>query len=168
MPVKVSLSELVAALECAADEISTYVNVATGEVITVTHEDLRAAEADADPDMPDWQRETIAEAKRVLELDEWIEAPSKSEINEWKTMDLFGDSLPDEAQREEVRRAIRGSGAFRQFKVTIRHWGIEHAWFEFKRCHIEGIARAWLSARGLEVGGAVPPAVLADDASRRR
>jgi hypothetical protein len=57
MATMVSLVDVVDALESAADEMSSYVNAATGQVITVTHEDLRLAEQEPVPEMPDWQRE---------------------------------------------------------------------------------------------------------------
>jgi hypothetical protein len=58
------------------------VNSTTGEVLTLTHEDLRFAEDDSVHDLPDWQRETVAQAKQVLESNEWLELPSKSDIHE--------------------------------------------------------------------------------------
>ena len=57
MGTTVSIKEVVEALEPASDQMSSYVNRATGQVITVTHEDLRLAEEDPDPDMPAWQQE---------------------------------------------------------------------------------------------------------------
>ena len=44
MPTRVSIREVTDALDGASDETSSYVNRLTGEVRTVTHEELRLAE----------------------------------------------------------------------------------------------------------------------------
>ena len=156
METMVSLLEVVEALEIAADEMSSYVNAATGQVITVTHEDLRLAEEDPDADMPDWQRDTVAEARRVLESKEWLELPSKFDIHEWDIMSGFGQSLSTASERGQVEDAIHGSGAFRNFKSTIRRLGIEEAWFAHRKRALETIAREWLTEHGLQIGAAQP------------
>jgi len=156
MATTVLLHEVVDALDIAADELSSYVNIVTGQVITVTHEDLRFAEEDPVPDLPDWQEKTVAEARQVLESKDWLELPSKFDIHEWKIMDGFGRSLSTAREREEVSDAIHGSGAFRNFKSTVRHLGIEAAWFAYRQGALEDIARNWLADHGLQVGAAQP------------
>jgi hypothetical protein len=61
MGTTVSIHEVADALEMATDETSSYVNAATGEVITVRHEELQLTEEDPVPDLPDWQQEAVAE-----------------------------------------------------------------------------------------------------------
>jgi hypothetical protein len=150
MGTTVLLHEVVDALESAADEMSSYVSAATGQVITVTHEDLRLAEGDPVPDMLDWQREAVAEARQVLESEDWLELPSKFDIHEWNIMDGFGLSLSSASEREAVGDAIHGTGAFRNFKSTIRRLGIEEAWFAYRKRALETIAREWLAEHGLQ------------------
>jgi len=148
METTVSIREVVDAFETASDETSTYVNRATGQVVTVTHEDLRLAEEDPRPEMPGWQREAVAEARRILESDDWLELPSKFDLHEWKIMDDFGRSLPTESERIAVADAIHGAGAFGNFKATVRRLGIEPAWFAYKTRTLETIARDWLTQNG--------------------
>jgi hypothetical protein len=156
MGTTVSLQDVVDALESAADEMSSYVNSTTGQVITLTHEDLRLAEEDPVPDMPDWQRDVVASARQVLESDDWLELPSKFDIHEWEIMNRFGQSLSTLPQRSEVADALHGTGAFRNFKGTIRRLGVEAAWFAYKRRELEAAARTWLAEHDLEVGAAQP------------
>jgi hypothetical protein len=155
---KVRLHEVLAALELATDEMSSYVNIDSGEVLTVSHEDLRFAEEGADRDMPEWQREMVAEAKRVLDSEEWLELPSHFEIHEWEIMKRFGDSLASASSRADIMDAIHGSGAFRVFKSTIRRLGIEKAWFAYKQQALEDMARAWLARHELEIDESPPVA----------
>ena len=163
MATTVSVKEVVDALDTTPDEMSSYVNRATGAVVTVSQEDLLLAEDDSGADMPDWQREVVAEAKRILESDDWLELPTKSDIHEWKIMDDFGASLAAESQRTAIADAIHGSGAFRNFKSTIRRLGLEAAWFAYKTAALEAIARDWLRRNDLLPN----PALQADDSAGR-
>ena len=55
-PVKLQL--IIEELEIQFDESRTFLNVETGEIISVTSEELRAAEDDEPFDhLPDWQQE---------------------------------------------------------------------------------------------------------------
>lgn len=149
MGTAVSIKEVVDAFETAADEMSSYVNRATGQVVSVTDEVLGLAKEDPDADMASGLSEAIAEARCILGSDEWLELPSKFDLHEWGIMDQFGRSLASESERSAVADAIHGSGAFRNFKVTIRRLGVEAAWFAFKRLALEKIARDWLEQNGL-------------------
>jgi hypothetical protein len=164
MGTTVLMDDVVEALELVADEMSSYVSSRTGEVITVTHEDLRLAEEDSAPDMPDWQHETVAQARQVLESNEWLELPSKFEIHVWEMMDRFAASLSRESARAELLAAIRGSGAFRNFKDAIRRLGVEQQWFAHKQRALEELAREWLARHGFSPSTkAAQPGVAGDD-----
>jgi len=153
MGTTVSLQDVVDALETAADEMSSYVNKVTGQVITLTDDDLKLAEEEPVPDMPAWQQEVVAEARQVLASEEWLELPSKFDIHEWEIMNRFAQSL-SASERAEVTDAIHGNGAFRNFKATIRRLGIEKAWFAHKRRELETIAHEWLTDHGLQAATA--------------
>ena len=56
----------------------------------------------------------------------------------------FSDTVDDERLRSELLDAISGKGAFRRFKDTIRHRGIEADWHRFHDEALAAIARSWL------------------------
>jgi hypothetical protein len=145
MATAVSVLEVVEALEMASDEMSSFVNTSTGEVRTVTHEDIQLAEDEDDPSAPDWQREAVEDARAVINSDEWVELPSKFDIHEWEMMDRFALSRSDDEAMSELRGSLRGRGAFRHFKATLRRLDLEDDWFAFKRRTLEAMARAWIS-----------------------
>lgn len=151
MATKVSLYEVIGALEIASDEMSSFVSKQTGKVVTLTHETMRLAEEDSKDDLPDWQAEELRLAVDVLVSTDWLELPSKFDIHEWELMNRFGQSLSVPAQREEILDAIHGSGAFRAFKSTIRRLHLEDAWFAFKDSALEDMAKSWLDEHGFEV-----------------
>jgi hypothetical protein len=141
--------EVVDALELASDEMSSFVNTSTGEVRTVTHEDLQLAEDEDDPSAPDWQRQAVEDARAVINSDEWIELPSKFDIHEWEIMDRFSLSLSNDEAMSELRGSLRGRGAFRHFKATVRGLDLEDAWFAYKRRTLEAMAKSWISDHGM-------------------
>lgn len=145
----ISIQEIVDALDTASDEISSYLNKVTGQVLTLTQEELDLAEEESADDLPDWQQEAVAEAKHVLASDDWLKLPGKLEIHEWNIMEDFSQVFSSDSLREEINRSLRGKGAFRNFKATIRRLGKENAWFAFKTHALEVIARNWLVEKGL-------------------
>jgi hypothetical protein len=151
MATKVSLIEVVDALEIASDEMSSFVSKKTGQVLLLSHEAMHLAEEDSKEDLPAWQEEELRLARDVLESTDWLELPSKFEIHEWEIMNRFGQSLSVPAQSEEVLDAIHGSGAFRVFKSTIRRLRLEDVWFAFRSSAFEDIAKSWLSEHGFEI-----------------
>ena len=52
MTTKVSLIEVVDALEIATDEVSSFVSKRTGQVVTLSHEAMHLAEEDSKDDLP--------------------------------------------------------------------------------------------------------------------
>jgi hypothetical protein len=167
MGTTVAMDDIMEALELATDETSSYVNSRTGEVVTVTHEDLRRAEDDSVDDLRDWQKETVAQGKQVLASDEWLELPSKFDIHEWEIMNQFAAAQRRDSARQELLGAIRVSGAFRSFKNAVRRLGVEDQWFAFKQQALEELARDWLVEHGLSPSPeAAQPGVAADEELR--
>jgi hypothetical protein len=144
--VRVRLNEVVEALESAMEEHAHYLDKRTGEIILLTSEDLTAAEDDAFiSEYPDWQRESILKAREVLHDSEpFIELPDQFYVHEYKIMEDFCLAFEDREVGDELRRLIKGGGAFRRFKNAIHEKGVDHAWYEFKRSALEKIATEWL------------------------
>ena len=64
---RVKLSDIVEGLECQSDERSSFLNLTTGEVVSITDEELRAAEHEASlEDFPEWQHDAIRIAKDIV------------------------------------------------------------------------------------------------------
>jgi len=169
MRTRLSIRCLMEAFDFALDESSSFANPVTGEIRTVMHEELRLAEEEGEREMPEWQKDLVRAAKEVLESNDWLALPSKFDIHEWDIMNRFGKSLSGELQTE-VQDAIRGSGAFRNFKRTIHLLGIESAWFDFRATAFEDIARRWLAEHDLqpEERAAEQPDVAPVEAEPRR
>lgn len=150
MPIPVKLSEVVDEMSMSGDEISTYLNRVTGEMVTVTAEEKRVAEdPDEWDDLPGWERENMPGVKEALESEDYVILPGKFEIHEWSIMEDFAQSIEDEAASEELHTALHGRGAFRYFKDTIHRLGIEKDWYSFRDEAFKEIARDWLRANDI-------------------
>ena len=84
MPVTVLLKDIVDALEMQLDESSSFLDLDTGQVETVSHELLCEAEAadDEDPDLPVWQEPEWEIAKRIVSTDRFQKLPTKFDVHE--------------------------------------------------------------------------------------
>ena len=145
MGVIVSVKDVVNEMDGLMDEHQAYLNRRTGELITVSTEDLSEAEDEVDiSQYPDWQQEIIEKAKEVIDDDDFLPLPSKFEIDEYRIMEEFCWSVQDQGMKEDLLGKIRGQGAFRRFKDAIHFFGIEEAWHQFRQEALEKIAIEWL------------------------
>ena len=145
MTATVRLNDIVDALEMQFDESSSFLDLDTGQVETVSHALLRQAEesSDEEPDLPAWQKQEWEIAKRIVSTDRFQELPTKFEVHEWAIMQDFSRSVESDGIREDLLRAIHGSGAFRNFKDTLQRHRIESTWFAFRTEALRQIALNW-------------------------
>ena len=65
MTVQVKLQDILEGMDFQSDEQSSFLNLTTGEVVSITDEELRAAEENAPlEDFPEWQHDAIRIAER--------------------------------------------------------------------------------------------------------
>lgn len=145
MKVVVSVRDVVNEMDHGMDELTSYLNRRTGELITLSDDDLSAAEGDDDiSDYPDWHQEVIRKAQEVIASDEYLKLPSKYEIHEYRIMKDFCYSVEDEDVRDDLLERISGRGAFRSFKDGIHRHDIAEEWYQFREEALEKIAISWL------------------------
>jgi hypothetical protein len=153
MTAEVSLQDIVAAMDLPNAEWVSYLDPETGEIVTVTDEDRRLLEEAADVEkLPDWQQDTVAKAREVLESERFLQLPTQFDIHEWAIMERFAHSRSTPTERDDLLSVIHGSGAFGRFRRSIRELGIEEAWYGFRQAAFEEIAKAWLEAHHIPYG----------------
>lgn len=145
MPATVLLKDIAEALQMQFDESSSYLDLETGHVETVSHSSLhRAEEADEQADdLPDWEEEELELARQILTTDRFKKLPDKFDIHEWAIMEEFSRSVRSDRIRDDLLHAIHGAGAFRHFKAAVRRHRIESDWFAFRDEALTQIAREW-------------------------
>ena len=141
----VLLKDIVDALEMQFDESSSFLDLDTGCVETVSNDLLREADesVDEEPDLPAWQKEEWQVAKRIALTDRFQQLPTKFDVHEWAMMQEFSTSVASDRVRQELLKSFHGAGAFRHFKDTLRRHQIESAWFAFRGEALRQIAVDW-------------------------
>lgn len=148
----VSLSDILEALESASNELTSYVDPATGKVVTLFREDFAALDAaEEGKDISPWQEQQLARL-RDLDLDKLLILPGKYEIHEWEIVKRFSLSQEHEGHREALLDAIHGAGAFRSFRRELERLGLLDAWYAYRSAAFKRIAIEWAEDHGLSLG----------------
>jgi len=153
MAAEVELDVIIEALEMADDSISSYLDVETGEVHSITEEEFDLAEdpQTAIEDLPNWQREAVTLARSIQKQDgkRYMALPDKFDVHEWAMMDRFSITLRDAQMRNDFHGGIRGAGAFRLFKHLLTEYDLWDAWNRFKQVELRQMAIEWCKENGI-------------------
>ncbi|WP_028612841.1 UPF0158 family protein [Paenibacillus harenae] len=150
----VKLDDLISEIEIQMDETLTYINTRTGEVITLSSEEMRAAEDEEPLEIyPDWQRENIEQAIKIIEDEDevYLNFTLRSEYREYEIVEEFIKTLENAEVREELFEAIQGRGAFRRFKDGIIEHGVEKQWYAFKEQRMRELVIEWCKENDLAI-----------------
>jgi hypothetical protein len=146
MSVIVSLQDIVNAMDLPNQEWESFLDPDSGEIITVTEDDLSALE-DPEPDLlPDWQRELLPSIRKAVQSDSCLRLPSSFDVHEWSIMERFCHTVRDAAVQEELLDSIHRSGAFRAFRGTLERRSLLEQWYAYRQSSFEQIARDWLES----------------------
>ncbi|MBI1787158.1 MAG: hypothetical protein HYR60_06345 [Acidobacteria bacterium] len=150
MAAKVYLDDLIDAMDSAVDDGTSYVDRETGEVHYVSREVMNLVENDEPVDsLPDWQQHEVESARLVVETDRMVATPSPFDIHEWEIMQEFALCLERKGLRDALLNALRGKGAFRHFKDTLRRHRIEEQWYEYRASAFRESALDWCQEHGI-------------------
>ena len=90
MTLPVSLQAVIDEMDTFGDEFHPYLNRHTGELVTISSEEIQAVEEGDDlDDYPDWQQDLIQKAAEILSSAAYLPLPSKFEIHEYAIMERF-------------------------------------------------------------------------------
>jgi hypothetical protein len=152
--VPVKLDDLISEIEIQMDETLTYINTQTGEVITLSREEMRAAEdEELLENYPDWQRENIEQAIKIIEDENevYLDFTLRNEYHEYEIVEEFIGTLSGDEVRKELFGAIQGRGAFRRFKDKIRKHDVEKQWYDFQEKKLKELVIEWCEENDLVI-----------------
>jgi len=175
---RVDLDTLQSALDNTSYSISHYLDLETGEVMTVQSDAEqewealysewestgRASDIETfmeEAGMPDWMVENTRDAARIEDGygSRYVPVPHVDSGEGYRDMDDFVDTVRDELLRRRLRQALDGKRPFRRFKDTLFGFPQERErWFSFKDERLAQRAFDWLEALGIT-------AIVSDDAS---
>jgi hypothetical protein len=146
---KMKLEQVVEAIEAASEGSRSYYDTETGKTVWVS-DDPYSGEVDTE----------LAEMIEYAPPGRFLRFPTKYEIHDYSIMESFVGSLPAGAAREDLADAIRGRGAFRRFKQSIRYHGMEQSWYDYRGNACRDIAIRWCRESDMELEGAASPEQL--------
>lgn len=148
--IQVNLKDIIEEMEIQFEKSLSLLNMKTGEIVLVTSEDLRAAEEEPFDHLPEWQQENRKIAIDVVEnFENYIELPTKYDVNEYKIMENFCLSVSNQWKQEALLRAIKGKGAFRRFKDKIIDFEMEEQWYTYRYECFKQIAIKWCQGNNI-------------------
>lgn len=139
----IPLGKVIEAIEMADDLWNQYFDLEKKEVVSVPSDISMNGEVDEDDQEI---MEMIEEGWQVR----YFGLPSKYDIHEYSIMERFIWELPTDDVQNELERAIRGRGAFRRFKDTLRRFNMEDKWYEYEAQAYRKIAIEWCENNGFE------------------
>ena len=144
-------SALETAFEHNAPETHSYLDLETGQVVTIV---------DSRPEDEDKRQQIRRFPGRFVHLD-----PASSR-EQYRWMERFVASVEDKALRDRLVLAIDGKGAFRRFKDVLLSYPVERdRWFSYRANLLHIYIDGWLAKRyrwQSQLGGWLDP--LADKA----
>jgi hypothetical protein len=151
MSIQVKLKDIIEEMEIQFEESRSLLDINTGEIVIVSSDDLRAVEDEKPFDhLPEWEQENRMIAIDVVDNSEnYIELPTKYEVNEYEIMEGFCLTVSDQRKQDSLLRAISGKGAFRRFKDKILDFGIEDQWYSYRDERFKQIAIEWCQVNNI-------------------
>jgi hypothetical protein len=141
---KVKVKDVVDAMDMFGDEMSAYLNKRTGEVVTLTTEELSAAEEEEGPDdYPEWQRESILKAGEIMDSADGLPCCRNSIFMSMRSWKSFAGRLRILKYRTDCLIL---------FEVVVHSAAFEERsrrWIYFK----SGMTFVLRSSKGLLLGG---------------
>lgn len=109
----IPLKQVIQAIEEANEVFTSFWDAKTGKTVYL-----------ADPLVTDMTEEDKALAAAIEDTPErFLRFPTKYEIHQYRIMEDFVDQLSLGKVQKELAYAIRGKGAFRRFKQSVRYHG---------------------------------------------
>lgn len=167
---KIDLSELELAFDSGSEMISYYLDIETGEVVSVSDQERSLLEsiyksyydeqthtvdwvaAFDEKHIPEWQRQSLQDADRIEAGfgSRYIDIPSESSHEGYRDMEAFIVTVHNPHLQEQLERAISGRGAFRYFKDVLLDYPAERErWFQLKQERLHQRIFDWLESQGI-------------------
>jgi len=149
---KAKIKDIIEEMEMQIDGYRSFINTRTGEVISVSEDDLRDAE-DEKPinNLHDWQIVNLEIANEIVEnFEDYKELPTKYEINEYEIIEDFCLTIHDEKIQRMLLISIGGKGAFRRFKDMIKELEVEMDWYKYRDNRYKELAIGWCQNNKVE------------------
>ncbi len=139
--IRIDWEALETAVERNSPQTESFIERASGQVITVT-----AGEPEAEQQ----------KAKVAADIDEYLRIEPASSREQYRWMEQFVGSVSDEPLQQRLLISIDGKGAFRRFKdVLLAYPADRERWFAYRSNLLHWHIQTWLA--NLELEGEIEP-----------
>ena len=128
------------------DDEDLFIDLGTGGLVTLTAEQVEAAETDDELDAtrPDAWKEAVLLARSAFDEDRYVIVDRLPEIG-FREREVFASTVKvPPAVRNRLLDALQGRKAGRRFEETIDRCGLRPRWLEFRRDLSIEAMREWL------------------------
>ena len=124
MSIPVKLKDIVEALDMTSDSITYYLDKGTGQIEMISEDDtagMNLEDNESRDNQPEWLRESIAKAREIhAEFGvNFIALPDKADIHDYRIMEDFSRTYPNNSVSAALLDAIRG-GSVSQIQQSGR------------------------------------------------
>jgi hypothetical protein len=140
--VPISWDDLEIAVERNAPDTESFLNLTTGQVVTIVAGDPEAA----------LLKQTVAD-----DIRNYLRIEPASSREQYRWMERFVASVADDALRERLIISIDGKGAFRRFKDVLLAYPAERErWFSYRSDLLHWHIHNWLGDNDIEAASEPP------------
>ena len=152
--ITVQLENIINELELISDEGNSFMHKTTGRLFHISDKELEYAEKGlaANHDiLHNWQNENIQIAGEIIKTDNFIQLPTKDEINEYGMMAKFCLSFPGIKIPVEIPESVSGNNTvYWELMEIIRKNNIGEYWYNFKREAFNRMAIEWCTINSID------------------
>jgi len=150
---KLNIEKIVNELELISDEGNSFLNIRTGQLFHMEDKESEYARSQTEitQSLSVWQSSRIQIAKKIFENEEYIQLPTKDEINECKILLDFCLSKSEDAVIHEINKSLRLHGPnIIKLQEIFSNFNIGKEWYQYKREAFGRIAKMWCKKNNIE------------------
>lgn len=147
-----NVNKLIDALGFSSEESREFVDVNTGEIVSVFSTTLRKSEYDTphnEVTVSEQEERKLADTIVADGSDTYVPLPEQYEINEANMMKDFISTLDDKMKQDVLARAVHGNVEFRRFKDLVIDLDVAEQWNDFRHERYRTVAVAWCERNGI-------------------
>ncbi len=143
---RLKLEDIVNELELISDEGNSFLNKTTGEMFHISHKELEHIKAGLKSNTfkKVWPFEKSFDPRKIFRNKNYIQLPTRSEINEYGIMMKFLLDISDERIHNEVYNSMRNNNGGSSALIDIMtKYNAGDEWYKYKRKAFRQIAIDW-------------------------
>jgi len=143
---RLRLEDIVNELELISDEGNSFLNKTTGELFHISHKEFEHIKAGLKNDTfkKVWPVEKSFDPRKIFRNKNYIQLPTRSEINEYGIMMKFLLDISDVRIHNEVYNSMRNNNGGSSALIDImRKYNAGDEWYKYKRKAFRQIAIDW-------------------------